>query len=56
MGGGIKSRFVSDPFGRFMWDRKVKGQGTMKFANQVLKRRAKKKMAKVSRRRNRGNN
>lgn len=37
-----------------MWDKKVGGYGTMKFANNTIQRREKNKRAKASRRRNRG--
>ena len=49
-----KGRFLMWPKHNVMWDRKVRGYGTMTFANKMLKRRAKNKVAKASRKRNRG--
>lgn len=48
-----KGRFAMNPGTGIMWDRKVKGYGTMEFANKVIKRRAKNKIAKKNRRQNR---
>lgn len=48
-----KGRFLMWPWHGVMWDRKVRGYGTMKFANEMLRRRAKNKVAKKSRQRNR---
>lgn len=58
----LRHRFVIGPNNKrvtqgqdgIMWDRKEYGWGTAKFAKRLIKRRAKKKMAKESRRRNRG--
>lgn len=47
-------RFVFFHPHNVMYDRKVKGYGTIAFAKQMMKRRAKNKVARQSRKKNRG--